>query len=102
MQKHTKAYNKFFGYTPDEWKPCEVCNRTAAWVHHIDCKGMGGDPQGKKEHIENYMAICVDCEKKYADRAEYMDYLYWEHKKFIQRLRPDYTFLNYDKKDKVF
>ena len=61
------------GYDESSWIPCEVCGKKANWTHHIDCRGMGGSKD--KDHIENLMSICAECDSKYGDRKQYMDYL---------------------------
>lgn len=61
MRKHTKIYLDYFGYTAGDWIACEVCGQKAVDIHHIEPRGMGGDPQGKKDVIENLQALCRKC-----------------------------------------
>ena len=75
MQKHTKVYYKYFGYDIASYVPCEICGNEAVDLHHIDARGMGGNPKGDKEVIENYMALCRLDHDKYGDKAQYKDYL---------------------------
>jgi hypothetical protein len=42
MKKHTKLYLQEMGYDETDWIPCEVCNRQAVDIHHIEARGMGG------------------------------------------------------------
>lgn len=64
MSKHSKIYQKRFGAMI---VMCEVCGeKQANDIHHIEARGMGGDPQGKKDKIENLIALCRECH----DRAE--------------------------------
>lgn len=70
MQRHTKIYMDHFGYDTSDFIPCEVCEDKATDVHHIDARGMGGDPKGKKDVIENLMALCRTCHNKYGDITE--------------------------------
>jgi len=50
-----------FGYLPGDFIPCEVCGQKAVDTHHIEPRGMGGDPQKKKDVIENLQALCRSC-----------------------------------------
>lgn len=60
MQKHTKIYLDYFGYQIPEDVTCEVCGSPAKDIHHVKARDMGGDPQGKKDVIENLQALCRD------------------------------------------
>ena len=71
MQQHTKIYMQYFGYETSDFIPCEVCERQATDTHHINARGMGGDPKGKKDVIENLMALCRECHEKYGDIKEF-------------------------------
>jgi len=64
MKKHTKIYLDHFGYGPGDWIACEVCGKKAVDIHHIEPRGMGGDPQGKKDVISNLQALCRECHHK--------------------------------------
>ena len=85
MQLHTKIYFDFFGYDISDFVPCEMCGTRATDIHHIEARGMGGDPQGKKDVIENLMALCRSCHDHYGDRAEYMDMLTVAHGMKLKR-----------------
>ena len=69
MQKHTKIYMDYFGYTIADFIPCEVCGKQANDIHHIEARGMGGDPS--KDVIENLQAVCRNCHISYGDIVEY-------------------------------
>jgi hypothetical protein len=81
MQKHTKLYLDYFGYTKEDFIACEICGKKAVDIHHIDCRGMGGSKQ--RDTIENLMAVCRPCHMKYGDIKEYTDYLKETHLNFI-------------------
>lgn len=83
MRKHTKIYLDFFGYKIPEDCFCEICQSPAVDIHHIDARGMGGDPQGKKDVIENLMAVCRHCHENYGDVPECMDALKEVHMKKV-------------------
>lgn len=75
MKKHTKIYFQHFNYDKYSFIPCEVCSLAACDIHHVDARGMGGDPQGKKDTIENLMALCRRCHDLYGDKKQYKAFL---------------------------
>ena len=75
MKRHTKIYLDYFGYTTADWIGCEVCGQTANDIHHIDARQSGGDPQGKKDVIENLMAVCRPCHTRYGDKKQHKEML---------------------------
>lgn len=85
MQKHTKIYLDFFGYDISDFIPCEICDGQCNDIHHINARGMGGDPQGKKDVIENLMALCRDHHDEYGDKVQYKDFLNSVHADKIKR-----------------
>tara|TARA_R100000781_G_C3972927_1_gene90787 strand:+ start:40 stop:297 length:258 start_codon:yes stop_codon:yes gene_type:complete len=64
MKKHTKIYMDYHGYDKTDWIPCESCNNTAVDIHHLSGRGIGGDPRGHKNQIENLIALCRACHIK--------------------------------------
>lgn len=85
MQPHTQIYLDYFKLTQGDFIPCEICMAQATDIHHIDARGMGGDPQGKKDTIENLMAVCRTCHNKYGDKKEYKEQLKQLHKTYLQK-----------------
>ena len=73
MKKHVKVYLDHFGYTGNEFIPCEVCGAKAVDIHHIDCRGMGGSK--KKDTIDNLMALCRACHIEFGDKKQHIDFL---------------------------
>lgn len=77
MTNHEKIYREFFGIACNEYAPCERCTAKILlghWdiergvqpqqdIHHVDCRGMGGDPTGSKDKIENLAGLCRSCHK---------------------------------------
>ena len=47
------------GLSALEFIPCEVCNRRAVYIHHIEPRGMGGSKL--LDTPENLMALCREC-----------------------------------------
>jgi hypothetical protein len=79
MKPHVKIYLSYFGYSVQEFIPCEMCGAKATDIHHIDARGMGGDPQGKKDTIENLQALCRPCHIMYGDKVQYKETLKRAH-----------------------
>lgn len=75
MKPYTKTYLKYFGYSPGEFIPCELCGNQAVDINHIDARGMGGNPLKDKDCIENLMAVCRTCHLEYGDKKEHKEYL---------------------------
>ena len=73
MKKYTRTYLNYFGYDETDFIPCEVCNKQAVDIHHIQAKGMGGS--NTKDNIEKIMALCRECHIKYGDKKQYKDFL---------------------------
>ncbi len=84
MKKHTKIYLDYFNFKIPEDCFCEICGNPAKDIHHIDSRGMGGDPKGKKDVIENLMALCRECHQEYGDVLELKEKLTEVHLKFMQ------------------
>jgi hypothetical protein len=86
MKSHTKIYMQYFGYGMEEFIPCECCGSRAVDIHHINARGMGGDPTKSKDVIENLMAVCRTCHVKYGDKPEYMEGLQETHNFRLRKL----------------
>ena len=86
MKRHTNVYFSFFGYDKTSYIECEVCHAQAQDIHHIEPRGMGGNPKGDKDRIENLMAVCRQCHDKYGDKKQYKDFLKQIHLRNIQNI----------------
>ena len=77
MQKHTKIYFDYFGYDVCDFILCEIpnCEAQAVDINHIDARGMGGNPKGDKDKIENLMATCRHHHIVYGDRKDKKEWL---------------------------
>ena len=64
MKKYIKIYMDYHDYFKDDFIPCDHCGTTAVDIHHIDARGIGGDPRGHKNQIENLIALCRSCHIK--------------------------------------
>lgn len=84
MKPHTKIYFDYFGFTTADFIACEICGNKAVDIHHIDARGMGGNPSKSKDVIENLQAVCRKCHEDYGDKAEFKDKLKETHLKFMQ------------------
>jgi 5-methylcytosine-specific restriction endonuclease McrA len=78
MKKHTKLYLDYFGYSIEDFIPCESCCAKAVDIHHIEARGMGGDK--KADNINNLMALCRQCHLVMGDTKTHMEYLKTKHK----------------------
>ena len=79
MKKHTKIYLDFFGYGEQDFIPCENCGQRAVDVHHIDPRGMGGDPTGSKDRIDNLVGLCRNCHNKAEKLNEFNEMIKEKH-----------------------
>ena len=84
MKKHTQIYMKSLGYDITDFIPCEITGQRSNDIHHIDCRGMGGNPKGDKDRIENLQAITREAHIKYGDKREHMKFLYSKHFQFLE------------------
>lgn len=84
MKKHTSIYLKAFGYGLGDFIPCEISGNRAVDVNHIEARGMGGNPAGDKDRIENLMAMTRELHLKHGDVSKDKAYLYKVHKEFMQ------------------
>jgi 5-methylcytosine-specific restriction endonuclease McrA len=80
MKRHTRIYLEYFGYDTSDYIPCECCGAKAVDIHHLKPRGMGGDPTGKRDTIDNLQALCRPCHSKYGDKEQYMEMLKLVHK----------------------
>ena len=85
MKTHTKVYLKYFGFKIPEDCFCEICGIYANDIHHIEARGMGGNPLKDKDQIANLMALCRNCHNKYGDVVDKKEWLKGIHLKFIQK-----------------
>lgn len=78
MKKHTKLYLDYFGYSIEDFIPCESCSSKAVDIHHIEARGMGGNKNA--DNINNLMALCRQCHIVMGDTKTHMEYLKNKHK----------------------
>lgn len=81
MKRHTSIYFDYFGYDVSSFIRCEVCGDKAVDLHHIERKGMGGNPSGDKDHISNIIALCRKHHEQMGDKKQYKDYLREVHQR---------------------
>lgn len=75
MKKYVKIYMDYYDYVIDDVIQCEYCNKVAVDIHHIEPRGIGGDPRGHKNQIENLIALCRSCHIKAETNKEFNKYL---------------------------
>lgn len=83
MKNHTKIYLDYFSFDVSSFIPCELCNKPANDIHHIEARGMGGSKT--KDTIENLMALCRECHVTMGDKKQYKDFLKEKHLQFIKK-----------------
>lgn len=85
MKNHTRIYLNYFNFKIPEDCFCEIpdCGIYANDINHIDARGMGGDPNGSKDVIENLMATCRNHHNQYGDVPDKKEWLREVHMNFI-------------------
>jgi len=83
MKNHTKIYFLAFGYEKGDFIPSELSGQTAVDINHIECRGMGGDPNGNLDRIENLMAVTREEHIHYGDKKKYLKHIYMSHYSFL-------------------
>jgi 5-methylcytosine-specific restriction endonuclease McrA len=78
-------------YDPGDWIGCEVCDRTAVDIHHIEPRGMGGSKE--KDDPANLMALCRECHMEFGDKKQFKRMLKTMHH---ERVRTIYQSLSSD------
>jgi hypothetical protein len=84
VRNHTKIYFKALGYDLTDFVASEISGAKAVDIHHIDCKGMGGDPTNSKNRIENLQAVTREEHIHFGDKTEHMAFLYEKHYEFLE------------------
>ena len=70
---------------------CESCQKYGEFqVHHIQARGIGGDPNGKRDTIENLMGLCAQCHDWWGDRKKMRYYLYESHRQALVSKEVDF------------
>jgi 5-methylcytosine-specific restriction endonuclease McrA len=72
VKKYTQIYLNYFGYSIADFVPCEICQKKAVDIHHIEARSKRKDLEND---IGNLMAVCRECHIKFGDKKEYKDYL---------------------------
>ena len=87
MKPHIRRYLSHFGYSTADFVPCEIpeCGKKAQDIHHISCRGMGGDPKNKRGGIENLMALCRPHHLEFGDIKDKKEWLNEVHLAFLQK-----------------
>lgn len=85
MRKHTSIYLEGMKYDETDFIPCEICDRKAVDIHHIDARGMGGSKTA--DRLENLMALCRGCHDRWGDIKHHKDFLRDVHEKRMYERR---------------
>jgi 5-methylcytosine-specific restriction endonuclease McrA len=79
LKNHTSIYANYFGYSEEDFVPCECCEGRAVDIHHIVARGMGGVKNNRLDIIENLQAVCRKCHDTYGDKPSELEYLVKKH-----------------------
>ena len=82
MQKYTKIYLDYFGYSISDFIPCEICGSKAIDIHHIQARSQRKDLEND---ISNLMAVCRICHTEYGDKKQFIEHLQKIHDNRIKR-----------------
>jgi hypothetical protein len=93
MKAHTAKYLAFAlsRHGLDHWECfCEITGYVSMGldVCHIDPRGMGGNPKGDKDRIENLMMMTRTLHTKTEGQPAYDEHLRYAHNLWIQTGRP--------------
>lgn len=93
MRKHTSIYRTFFDLSIADMAECELCGLVSHQmdVHHIECRGLGGNPLGDKDRILNLMGLCRECHEQFGDISKFKDTLRKKHINFMMTHQPKKT-----------
>jgi len=70
MSEHVENYRAAWGFAEQDTVLCELCQRRAGEIHHIEYRSHGGT-----DDFRNLIACCVECHRwahARADRVEIM------------------------------
>lgn len=87
MKRHTKIWMDAMGYGEGDFMECEMqlCSAEAVDVHHIEPRGMGGDPTGKRDVPENLMGLCRHHHEEAERKVMSKEVLKYIHMKNLRR-----------------
>lgn len=71
-------------YDLGDWIGCEVCDKTAVDIHHIEPRGMGGSSE--RDTPENLMALCRECHSYFGDKKQFKRMLKTMHYVRIEKI----------------
>lgn len=84
MQKHTRVYLDYFGYSGYEYLPCEVCQCHLTDIHHVVPRSkFGSKTKDQQDKIENLIGLCRPCHDKAHDGTYSKEYLTEIHNAFM-------------------
>jgi 5-methylcytosine-specific restriction endonuclease McrA len=76
MKPYTEKYLKAFGFTKDDFVPCEICKNRSTEIHHIERQGsFGSKKKDKCNDLSNLIALCRECHNKAHSNEYTKDYL---------------------------
>ncbi len=89
---HREIYYAYFGCFD-----CELTGTPGGDVHHIDARGMGGNPDKSKDVIENLMCLRRDAHEYFGDKKHFKPWLREVHADYMERRVP-----KHEEPDEIF
>jgi len=80
MVKYKRTYLQYFGYSKQDFIPCELCGAQAVDIHHIENRKQRKDLEND---INNLMALCRECHLEYGDKKRHKEWLKIKHKELL-------------------
>ena len=84
------------GYEEGDFIPSEISGQRAVDIAHIVCRGMGGNPEGDLDRIENLMAQTREEHIQLGDKRHTTAEQFRKHRDFLELngVRFDYDWMD--------
>ena len=86
MKYYTKVYLDYFGFSKEDFIPCENCGAKAVDIHHLTPRSTRKDLINK---IENLMALCRTCHIRAEKDKLFNTHLRLVHRKALLKSKHD-------------
>jgi len=81
VQRHTKIYLKYFGYSIADTIACEYCGKPASEIHHLKPRSLCSDAEVNK--ISNLIALDRECHEKAHNSRDFNEDLKVIHRRNV-------------------
>lgn len=92
MKNYIKTYMTYFGYSPSEWMPCEICGAGMVDVHHLEPKSIA---KAKVNLIDNLIGVCRDCHNECHNSRRFNEEAKLIHRKKLLGVKTDHEIKRY-------